>query len=492
MSDGPEAAAPDAADRAQLFAHDIRSAVADVIGGIRLIDRGTLPGEAAAQVDRARAAAELLARLVDAALEDAPPEGDRAVGNLDLGRFLDDEIRRWHGAASGTGTRVTLERGSDVPEIVRLDRLHLRRIVANLMGNAMRAAEGGRILLRASLLADDALELCVCDDGPGFPEDALPDLRGEAVEAVPSGQGRGMGLRIASSHAKAIGGVLAARNRSTGGAHLTLTVPASVWRRKSGSEPERDLTDLSGVRVLVADDSATIRTLMRGMLTRLGAECETAVDGIDALNWLARERFDLALLDIEMPVLGGMEVLRAERLRQARGIAPPTAMMAMTSHGSRDTQMVIAEAGADAILTKPLGSIEVVGRSLRAVLERSPDPAGWVPDAAPPLSGATLVELMGAAGPEYHEQLIARLREDVATAERMLGEASDAEDREGLATQAHVLLSLCGAIGALPVQEAARALDRALRDGDDPAVAPAARACLARLPALRAELDLVG
>ena len=474
-------------DREQLLAHDIRSAMSDVIGGLRLVDRATLPAAALPQVDRAQAASELLARLVEELVGGAPRDaagGNGGGGNLNLARFLDDELRRWHGAAAGTGARVRLDRAADVPEIVRIDLLHLRRVVANLMSNALRHAGGGRITLGARLEPDGALEICVCDDGPGFPADRLPDLGGGGARRV--GGGSGMGLRIAAYHAEAIGGTIRARNRHRGGACVHLSVPRAVWRREA--EAEAGLPDLAGVRVLVADDSATNRLLVERMLARLGAEVECAVDGIEALNWLARERFDLALLDLEMPSLGGLDVIRAERLRQARGIAPPMPMVAMTAYVLRDNRDAILEAGADGILAKPLGGIETFARSVRHYLDGAPDPAAWTPEAAPALSVATLTALMAAAGPDHERLLLDRLRDDLAMVAEALSRGAAAGDLEAVTAQTHVLLSLSGAIGALPTQEAARDLHRRLRAGEAAAVPDAARLCLDRLAALRREL----
>ena len=472
-------------DERQLLAHDIRSAVSDIIGGLRLIDQEGLPHAARAQVDRVQSASELLARLVEALLDEGhhDPE-DGTEGVLHLRRFLDDELRRWHGAAHGTGTRVTLDRAEDLPEIVSIDLLHLRRVLANLMSNAMHHAGGGMIVLSAELGVDRVLELAVRDDGPGFPEDLLSDPFRPAVRG--EGGGSGMGLHIAAAHADVLGGTLTAANRPAGGARVVLTIPERVWSRVAA--PSSRLPDLSGRRILVADDSGTNRTLIRGMLNRMGAECETAADGIAALNWMARERFDLALVDVEMPTLGGIEVIRSERLRQAQGIAPPTAMVAMTAYVLRDNRDAIHEAGADGILSKPLGTIEAFGAAILDYIARGPDGSEWAPEAAAPLSAVTLAELLAAAGPEFGGQLLDRLREDLALAEENLQEGVARQDIALIRTQTHILLSLTSAVGALPTQAAARRLIRATEAGNADQLRIVGTMCLARLAALREQL----
>ncbi|SFI45110.1 hybrid sensor histidine kinase/response regulator [Jannaschia pohangensis] len=473
-------------DEMQLLGHDIRSAVSDVIGGLRLIQRDGLPDPCLAQFDRVQAASEVLARLVEELLGGTPGDTVGEVGNLNLPRFLDDELRRWHGVAQAMDVKVTLDRNANLPDIVRLPLLQLRRILANLMGNALRHSNGTKVVLGAELYRDRTLSICITDNGGGFAPDLLPRLFDAGVRGDGGQPGTGMGLHIASAHAQALGGRLTVGNLPTGGARVTLTIPEAIWMRPADTSDS--LPDLSGSRILVADDTATNRLLIQGMLTRMGAECEFARDGIEAMNWLARERFDLALVDIEMPTLGGLDVIRAERLRQARGVAPPTAMVAMTAYVLRDNRDAMIEAGAEGILAKPIGNIEMFGRAIAAWLAAAPDAAKWRPESAPALSAATLAELMMAAGPDHQVELVARLREDLDLVDRHLRDAVETGDMSAIRSQTHVLLSLSSAVGALPTQTAARKLNRACHEDDAEVVRAATLTCLDCLAALRAEL----
>ena len=476
-------------DAMQLLAHDIRSAVSDVIGGLRLMNRETLPQSALVQHERAQAASELLARLVEQLLAGTPRVTKDQIGNLDLHRFLTDEFRRWHGATHGSGTWVTLELAPNLPRVVRLDLLSLRRVLANLMGNALRHAEGGQIRLAADLTDEGHLRISVSDDGPGIPAELMTTLFEPATRGSRGAAGTGMGLHIAAAQVSQMGGTIYAENRSTQGARLTVVFPREIWERH-GEEID-GLPDLQGVRVLVADDSATNRTLVNAMLTRMGAECELAADGIEALNWLARERFDLALVDVEMPILGGLDVLRSERLRQARGTAPPMSMVAMTAYVLGDNREAILEAGADGIIAKPLEGIEAFGRAIRYYIDIGPDGSGWAPERAPSLSAITLAELMQAAGPDQQDQLLARLREDLAQVEIDLERALANGDAKEVESQTHILLSLSTAVCALPAEAAARRLNEIARREPGEAMQIAGQACLARLSELRQDLPKV-
>ncbi|MEM8824910.1 MAG: ATP-binding protein [Pseudomonadota bacterium] len=474
-------------DEKALLAHDIRAAVADVIGGLRLMDTDHLPAAEREQMGRVQAASELLARLVEELLiDDVPAEGlEPGGGNLNLRRFLEDELKRWRGVARPAGTVVRLDLHPDLPEVVRLNGLHLRRVVSNLMGNALRYG-GGEVTLAAKFGEANALIFCVSDDGPGFPPDLLDRLFQPSTKGQ-SSPGTGMGLHIASAHAEGLGGHLTAENLPGRGARVMLIVPERVWRPEK-PPGQNGLPDLTGRRVLVADDSPTNQLLVRSILAQLGAECEVASDGVEALNWLSRERFDAALIDVEMPVLGGLDVIRQERLRQVRGLAPPMAILAMTAYVARDNRAALREAGADDILAKPLPEIEVFGRLLQQHLDDVPDPNCWRPDMAPVLNLAVLTELLQSVGPEGSGALLDRIRADLAQVEARLTAALAGGDLPSVRAETHILLSLAGAVAALPTQDSAQRLNRLAQEGNMEAVSIAGKVCLGRLGALRHEL----
>ena len=456
------------------------------MGGLRLLEHEALSPEGVAQLERVRAAAELTAGLSEEVLRGGAPRTPAPDALCDLHRLVGDEMRRSRGAAAPHGVTVRLEMSEAAPRMVRADPMSMRRILANAMANALRHARA-EVALSVATSADGALRIAVADDGPGFEAEVPERLFAPAGKGAAS-TGSGLGLHIAASHAEWIGARLSARNRPEGGALVELILPPEA----AAPAAVGDLPDLAGWRVLVADDSETVQALLSGMLGRLGATCERALDGVAALNWLSRERFDLALVDAEMPLLTGAEVIRAERVRQVRGVAPPMPMVALTAHVDGAGRAALSEAGADGVLLKPLPDVETFGRALAALVDTAAPRQDWRPESAPPLSAATLVELMRAAGPAHQDEVLARLSDDLAGVDAALRTAAETLDRPALRFQAHVLLSLAGAVGALPTRAAALRLNAVARDGTDEMVRIDARLCAARLAELRAELARAG
>jgi CheY-like chemotaxis protein len=166
---------------------------------------------------------------------------------------------------------------------------------------------------------------------------------------------------------------------------------------------------------------------------------------------LGRERFDIALLDIEMPRMSGLEVM--EHVRAASGDLAALPLVAVTAYVLRDNREAIYAAGADGIIGKPIASPAEFGR---AILRHVGQPAG---ETRPPdvLGGAglevkmdfsRLERLLEAAGPEGSAELLARMTEDLQAVGQALDKGVAAADAEAVRAQTHILIAISGAVGA--------------------------------------------
>lgn len=457
--DGAAHRAATAESRLALFGHDIRAAMSDIVGGLRLIDLDAVEPATRLQLERVRAASEDLARLMEDALAAMTGEdgsGDTA-DSLPLGRLLHDVEMRWSGRAREKGLSFEITRASDLPRVIRLDRLALERILSNLLSNAIKYTDTGGISLHVGRGSAGALCFRVSDDGPGF-----PSLVKDETSAPPRKPGSGLGLRIAREMAGRLGGMVLAHNRPEGGAETELSLPQSSWAPGDlAAQLPADLPYLGQIKVLVAEDSETNQAILRSMLVALGAEVEIAVDGIEALNRLEHNVFDAALIDIEMPRLSGIEVMRALRASGGRHARIP--IMAVTAYVLRANREAIYAAGADSIFAKPLGGLEAFGLAMgrlmdrQATLEENECPAAR----ARQMDAARFQALLEITGPEGRADLIERLLSDLRTVERGLIEGCAEPDYDMIRAQTHVLIAVAGAVGADRLMERARQLNDA-------------------------------
>ena len=471
---------PQAASLSALLGHDLRAAVSDIIGGLRLIDHQALDPATRVQLERVRAAGEGLARLLEEGLaamlgeEAAAP--DIHPANLHLPRLLYDAEMRWSGRAREKGLGFGLSVGAGVPQVVAVNRIALERILSNVLSNAIKYTDSGAVSVGVEHGADGTLCFRVRDDGPGFSDAALARLFQPGGR--PGGTdkpGSGLGLHITKEMADRLGGTVTVANRNDsggggGGAEVLLRLPRAAWTPTLHPGGDDALPDLSRVKVLLAEDSETNQLLVGRMLARLGAEYEVAADGVEALNWLDRESFDLALIDIEMPRLSGIEVIRA--LRARGGVQAAMPVIAVTAYVLRANREAIYAAGADRILAKPIGGLAAFAHALAEALGQegalpAPGTEGEAEPAA--MDHDRFHHLIDIAGPSGSAELLRRLQTDLGVVERGLVHGLAGSDWAEIRAQSHVLIALSGAVGADRLMQLARALNTAVhrRETDD-------------------------
>jgi len=446
-----------------LLGHDLRAALSDVIGGLRLIGPEALIGLDRMQFERVRASGEVLARLLEQGLQVMLGEADCVTDepqNLQVARFLGDLSQRWAGRAQEKGLTFVLAQAPDLPAVVRVDRVALDRVLSNIIGNAIKFSDLGTVACHVDLRPDGALCFVVTDDGPGFSDHALQHLF--TLQGRPDGArkpGSGMGLHIAKDLTHRMGGEVSVRNRTLGGAAVEVMVPVSGGTATDPAH-QTGLPDLSQVRVLLAEDSPTQQLLLSRMLVLMGAEVEVVGDGVEAVGRLERERFDLALIDVEMPRLSGLDVIRA-----LRAMPMPVAQMpviAVTAYVLRANRAAILSAGADTIVSKPVHCPLALGRALESALARAPAIRAVTParHALPDLEEGRFERLLEIAGAEVAPELVARLLDDLQTVEGALVQAMTGPDWLALRAQSHVLVALAGAVGACTLQTQAETMNR--------------------------------
>jgi len=309
---------------------------------------------------------------------------------------------RWAGRAREKGLNFHIALAADVPKVVSVDHTALDRVLSNILANAIKYTDSG--VVRMVVSTDDTDQLCfsIRDQGPGFSPGAqarLFERDGHPDDAEKPGHG--VGMFISKQLTGKLGGQISVRNLPDSGAEVLFGLPLTGALYEPDASARAALPNLNRLKVLVAEDSETNQAVIGHMLTRMGAQVETAADGIAALDWLEREDFDLALIDIEMPRLSGLEVMRA--LRGQAHLRRDMPVVAVTAYVLRANRDAIYAAGADAIVAKPLIDIETFGEAISHALRRSTaEPAAFAAAAqdALELNHATFDRLMEIAGPD--------------------------------------------------------------------------------------------
>jgi CheY-like chemotaxis protein len=230
-----------------------------------------------------------------------------------------------------------------------IDPHRLRQCLSNLLSNALKYTDAGRISVTASTGAEGALVLDVVDTGPGISAQVRDQIFQPFHRGTDQQTGSGLGLAISRGFARQMGGDLVLRP-SADGAHFQLCLPMAAPPTSRVAPVAPSALDLSGRRILVVDDIATNRMVACAYVQFFGAFTDQAVTGAEALQAIDAHRPDLVLLDLHMPGLSGFETLA--KIRAMAGPALP--VLAMTADVSPQMRQRLQGAGMDGFLAKPL------------------------------------------------------------------------------------------------------------------------------------------
>jgi CheY-like chemotaxis protein len=342
------------------MSHELRTPLNGVIGITNLLRRTALDSTQSDYVDALVASGEALLAVIGEVLDFSKIE----AGHLELDR-IDFNVREAVEAACyilaeqahAKGLEISHWVDADVPTMVHGDRARLRQILLNLLGNAVKFTAAGEVSLRVARHGTDELSFSVSDTGVGIDKDQATHLFEAFVQADQSTSrqygGTGLGLTISSQLVKAMGGEIVADRRDVGGSVFWFT--ASLPEVAAATESAERHPELRGMRALIVDDNATNREILAHYLESWGidhtavAEAADAIDALDQAEQAARP-FELVVVDVNLPALGGMDLVRAMRERPT----PPTTKVLVLSSSAVEPGS-FTDSGVGAVLAKPSG-----------------------------------------------------------------------------------------------------------------------------------------
>lgn len=351
------------------MSHEIRTPMNGVLGALDLLERYELTTEQRKLIETATASGEALLTVLNEILDFSKIEAGKlelVSKPLLLRPVLSSVVDLLAPMAQRKGLALSMEFDANLPARVRGDAGRVRQVLLNLIGNAIKFTDRGRVTVRVRRAPGGSdsrptLVLEVEDTGVGISPEALPRLFTPFFQADQSDRrrfgGTGLGLVISQRLTEAMGGELSVESSPGSGSTFRMKLPLDALTGTPADVPEAPAaaappTPLAG-KVLLVEDNLVNRMLAAAMLDSLGIKVTEADNGLDALQQMEASRFDLVLMDCQMPLMDGFEATREIRAREQRASAPRTPIIAVTANAlSGDSERCLL-AGMDAYLAKP-------------------------------------------------------------------------------------------------------------------------------------------
>ncbi|HUH09405.1 MAG TPA: ATP-binding protein, partial [Brevundimonas sp.] len=356
-----------------VISHELRTPMNGVLGAAQLLSATRLEGTQREYLSIIRNSGDNLLSLLNDILDMTKIEaGKMSFDVVDV--QVDDLHRRITGPfeaqAEAKGLTLVSTFEGEMPAVVRGDPLRVCQVVQNLLSNAVKFTDRGEIryTVRARRISDRRVgfEFSVTDSGSGISREDLERLFQPFTQVDNSSTrkfgGTGLGLTIARRMAQIMGGDITVTSRLGEGSTFTLSIEGEVveWSRAEAAEViDADIAGGDRMNVLVVEDHPVNRMILEAWMGSAGHRTSTAENGQLAVDLARNQRFDLIIMDVNMPVMDGLTATRL--IREGAGVNVDTPIVVLSASARTEDHEAGLAAGADAYLNKPIDFRSLAG-----------------------------------------------------------------------------------------------------------------------------------
>ena len=364
------------------MSHEIRTPLNGLLGMLQLAGTTDLDSEQQEYIDHALQSGRRLSRLLSDILDLSRVEAGRMTimaEPFDVRDAVETIAQLFEPAAREKGLRIRLDIAPDVPATLLGDATRLQQVLSNLVGNAVKFTEQGSIEIAAHPVSRKKDEQCrilfsVTDTGLGIGDEVVDKLFTPFYQVentfTRNFQGAGLGLAICKRILDLLDGNMAVESEKNAGSTFYFSLPFSLptTDERPADQRKKDLPS-EKLNILLAEDDPVSKFSTVRLMEKLGHRIEAVSDGEQALARLGQTAFDLVLMDVQMPVLDGVEATRAIRRGEAGDGVRHVPIIALTAYAMTGDKNTFLAAGMNGYLAKPLEIEEFIREAGRVTRE---------------------------------------------------------------------------------------------------------------------------